>query len=140
MRRFDTPYIADWFAISLRWIVLIGLVVSLGLGQTLTTRMYWTLGLMVIWNLLMTALTSVNIRLSSHRLINVLVDLFLAGVFFWVQDGLKGPAWWVGAYAILTASIYYEFAGALAAAAFSLILVYVHQYLVSAAGQSFPIT
>src|SRR5574338_760315 len=98
MRRFDTPYIAAWFAISLRWIVLIGLVVSLGLGQTLSTRIYWTLGLMVVWNLLMTALTSVNMRLGSHRLINLVFDMLLAGVFFWMQNGLQGQAGWAGAY------------------------------------------
>ncbi|HEY6075148.1 MAG TPA: hypothetical protein VIV15_17660, partial [Anaerolineales bacterium] len=63
MRRFDTPYIADWFAISLRWIVLIGLVVSLGLGQMLNVRVSWVLGLMVVWNLLMTTMTSLNTRL-----------------------------------------------------------------------------
>ena len=38
MRRFDTPYIADWFAISLRWMVLIGLVGApaaiFGIGYT----------------------------------------------------------------------------------------------------------
>lgn len=140
MRRFDTPYIADWFAISLRWVVLIGLVVSLGLGRTLNTRMYWALGLMVIWNLLMTALTSVNIRLGSHRLINFGMDLLLGGVFFWVQNGLQGPAWWAGAYSILTASIYFEFTGALLAAAFSLLLVYLHYWLVAAPGQGLPVT
>ncbi len=140
MRRFDTPYIADWFAISLRWIVLIGLVVSLGLGQTLSTRIYWTLGLMVIWNLLMTALTSVNIRLQSHRFINLVFDLLLAGVFFWIQNGLQGPAWWAGAYAILTASIYYEYTGALVSTLFSLLLVYFHYYRVAAPGQAFPVT
>ncbi len=140
MRRFDTPYIADWFAISLRWIVLIGLVVSLGLGQTLNTRIYWTLGVMVIWNLLMTALTSVNMRLGSHRLINLVFDILLAGVFYWAQNGLQGPAWWAGAYAILTASIYYEYLGALITTAFSILLVYVHYYLVAAPGQAFPVT
>ena len=35
MRKFETPYMADWFAISLRWMMLVGLVVSLGLGQDL---------------------------------------------------------------------------------------------------------
>ena len=32
MRTYDSPYVADWFAISLRWIALVGLLVSLALG------------------------------------------------------------------------------------------------------------
>ena len=35
MRTFDTPYIADWYAISLRWLTLLGMVVSLAMGDML---------------------------------------------------------------------------------------------------------
>ena len=34
MRTFDTPYIADWYAVSLRWLTLLGMVVSLAMGDT----------------------------------------------------------------------------------------------------------
>jgi len=139
MQRFETPYIADWFAISLRWIVLIGLVVSLGLGAGLNARI-WPLGLMVIWNLVMTALTTVNMRLRGHRLFNLAFDLLMCALFFWVQGGLQGPAWWVGVYAILTASIYYELGGAVLAAGFSILLVALHFFMVRAPGQAFPVT
>ena len=33
MRTYETPYTADWFAISLRWAVMLGCVVSLALGE-----------------------------------------------------------------------------------------------------------
>lgn len=112
MRRFDSPYIADWFAISLRWIVLISLVASLGLGQALTPQTFFPLALMVIWNLGMTTITSLNFRLTNHRPVSVIVDFVMAGLFFWLQGGMDGPAWWAGIYAVLTASIYYEFWGA----------------------------
>ena len=116
MRRFDTPYMADWFAISLRWIMLVGLVVSLGLGGKLELSVSWPLGLMVAWNLVMTALASMNVRMTYHRRISIFVDLILAGTFFWVQGGLYGPAFWTGLLPILTGSIYFEFSGALVAA------------------------
>jgi len=49
----------------------------------------------------------------------------LAGAFFWVQGGLHGPAFWVGLLPILTGSIFFEFFGALIAAAlFSGLIVY----------------
>ena len=125
MRRFDTPYMADWFAISLRWIMLVGLVVSLGLGGKLEVVVSWPLGLMVAWNLVMTALASLNVRMRFHRRINILMDLLLAGAFFWVQGGLRGPAFWTGLLPILTGSIYFELFGALIAALlFSVLVIY----------------
>ncbi|MGC8856118.1 MAG: hypothetical protein ACP5QU_04900, partial [Anaerolineae bacterium] len=117
MRRFETPYIADWFAISLRWIVLVGLILSLGLGQALTMRNVWPLGVLVLWNLGMTLLTSLNLRLAYHRPLNVLVDWLLAAFVFQMQGGLNGPAPWSGILPILTGAIYFEIWGAVLAGA-----------------------
>lgn len=116
MRRFDTPYTADWFAISLRWIMLVGLIVSLGLAQKIDVVSMWPLGIMIVWNLAMTALASLNVRITYHRRISILADLVLAGAFFLSQGGLRGPAFWTGLLPILTGSIYFEFFGALIAA------------------------
>lgn len=113
MKRFDTPYMADWFAISLRWIMLVGLVVSLGLGQRLEIGSTWPLGLLILWNLAMTSLAGLNIRMRYHRRLNIAVDLILTGAFFWVQGGIRGPAYWAGLLPILTGSIYFEIIGAM---------------------------
>lgn len=107
---------ADWFAISLRWIMLVGLVVSLGLDGKLDVYTSWPLGLMIVWNLLMTALAGLNVRMTFHRRISLLMDLLLAGAFYWVQGGIRGPAFWVGFLPILTGSIYFEIWGAFIAA------------------------
>ena len=113
MKRFETPYMADWFAISLRWVMLVGLTVSLGLGQKLEAGLGWPLGLLIVWNLTMTALAGLNIRMRFHRRVNIAVDLVLTGAFFWVQGGARGPAFWAGLLPILTGSIYYEIIGAI---------------------------
>lgn len=113
MKRFETPYMADWFAISLRWIMMVGLFVSLGLGQKLEIASTWPLGFMIVWNLGMTAMAGLNLRTTYHRRLNILADLILSGAFFWVQGGVRGPAFWVGLMPILTGSIYYELLGAL---------------------------
>ncbi|MBI5951666.1 MAG: GAF domain-containing sensor histidine kinase [Chloroflexi bacterium] len=112
LRKFDTPYMADWFAISLRWVVLVGLVVSLGLGGKLDLYTSWPLGLLIAWNLVMTAFAGLNMRIPYHRLISMVADLVLAGAFFAVQGGLRGPAAWAGLLPILTGSIYFELLGA----------------------------
>jgi signal transduction histidine kinase len=124
LRRFDTPYMADWFAISLRWIVLVGLIVSLGLGQKLELGSTWPLGLMIIWNLGMTALAGLNVRMNYHRRINITIDLLLSGAFYFVQGGVSGPAFWAGLLPILTGSVYFELFGAtLSAIVFSIFVL-----------------
>ena len=125
MRRFDTPYMADWFAISLRWIMLVGLIVSLGLGNGLEVGSTWPLGLLILWNLTMTAMTSINLRFKFHRRLNIAFDLILSGAFFWVQGGLRGPAFWVGLLPILTGSIFFEiFGGVIVSLIFSSLMLY----------------
>ena len=125
LRRFDSPYMADWFAISLRWIILVGLVVSLGLGDKLEISVSWPLGLLIAWNLSMTALAGMNARFTYHRPISILVDLFLAGLFYWSQGGMRGPANWVGILPILTGSIFFELLGALTSSiVFSALMIY----------------
>ncbi len=125
MRTFETPYAADWFAISLRWAVMLGLVVSLALGGALTTALGWPLAPLIAWNLGMTILASLNTRLPYHRHVNLAMDTILSGIFFWVQGGLSGPASWVGLLPILTGAVYFELAGAMVAAGLMTILAFV---------------
>ncbi len=116
---------ADWFAISLRWIILVGFVVSLGLGDKLEIAVSWPLGLLIAWNLFMTALAGMNIRVAYHRLFSTLVDITLAGLFYWAQGGLRGPAVWAGILPILTGSIFFELLGAvIASVLFSVLMIY----------------
>lgn len=117
MRTFETPYVADWFAISLRWAAMLGLVVSLALGGMLTFPFLWPIALMTLWNMGMTILASLNARIAFHRQINLIVDVLMSGAFFWVQGGLAGPASWAGLLPVLTGAVYFEFLGAVLVAA-----------------------
>ncbi len=116
MRTFETPYVADWFAISLRWAVMLGLVVSLSLGNSLILPLVWPLGLMILWNMGMTILASLNARIPFHRHVSFAVDILLSGAFFWIQGGPSGPASWTGLLPVLTGAVYFELSGALIAA------------------------
>jgi signal transduction histidine kinase len=116
LRTYETPYVADWFAISLRWAVMLGCVVSLALGGVLTLSLFWPIGLMAIWNMGLTVLASLNTRINYHRQISIAVDLLLSGTFFWMQGGLAGPVSWAGLLPVLTGAVYFEFWGALVSA------------------------
>ncbi len=117
MRKFDSPYIADWFAISLRWLTLFGLVITLALSAQLTVTVLWPLAILAVWNVSMTVLAGLNTRINHHRQLALVVDVILAGAFFWLQGGLTGTASWAGLLPIMTAAIYFEMLGGLLAAA-----------------------
>ncbi|MEW6240316.1 MAG: GAF domain-containing sensor histidine kinase [Chloroflexota bacterium] len=116
MRKFDSPYIADWFAISLRWIMLVGLLVSVSLDGGLVVETALPILLLLLWNVGMTALAVANTRLAYHRQINLLVDLALMAAFFQLQGGVAGRSSWAFLLPIFTGSVYFEFWGALGAA------------------------
>lgn len=113
MRTYDSPYVADWFAISLRWITLVGLLVSLALGGGLDVGVAWPIILLLLWNVAMTFFAATNARLTFHRQIGLGVDVLFTATFFFLQGGLAGPAAWAAILPILTASVYFEFWGAL---------------------------
>ncbi len=116
MRTFDTPYVADWYAVSLRWLILLGMVVSLARGGILFDVAVWPLGGLVLWNMTMTMFAGLNLRLAYHRQISLGIDLLMTGAFFWLQGGMYGPVLWAGLLPILIGAIYYELWGALIAA------------------------
>ena len=115
MRTYDSPYIADWFVISLRWMALVGLLVSLALGGGLVIGTVWPIILLVLWNIGMTFLAATNTRLTKHRQVGMGVDFLLTAVFFFLQGGVNGPAGWVAIVPILTGAVYFEIWGALGA-------------------------
>ena len=117
MHTFDTPYVADWYAVSLRWLTLLGMIVSLAIGGTLLDVAVWPLGALVFWNMTMTTFAGLNSRMAYHRQISLAIDVLMTGVFFWLQGGMFGPALWAGLLPILIGAIYFELWGALLVAA-----------------------
>ena len=94
MRTYDSPYIADWFAISLRWITLVGTLASLAL-RDMMVGMVWPILLLLLWNVAMTFMAALNARLNYHRQVAIVVDVGLAALFFFQQDGIAGPVSWI---------------------------------------------
>ncbi len=118
MRTFDIPYLADWAVSSFRWVLLLGATVALTRAESLKVTSGILLLLFVLWNLFTTALAIFYRRLKFHRPINVIFDTIAGFALFIVNLGVDGPLFWIGALAITTAAIYYEWRGSLAVAAF----------------------
>ena len=116
MRKFEFPYLADWFAITLRWLILLGLLVSLTLNETLTIWLAVVLLVAVVWNIIISVLAALNSRMPHHRLVNAIVDCLISAAFYALSGGLTGPLGWSGLLAIVSSAIYFEFKGSLIAA------------------------
>ena len=104
---------AEPFAITFRWLALIGLIISLAQGNQMNKP--WNLLLVVpgAWNLVMTFFAVADRRIESHREISLMIDLLTSATFFWVQGGINGAAFWVGIIPILTGAIFFGMVGAL---------------------------
>jgi signal transduction histidine kinase len=113
MYKSDSPFVADWFVISLRWLVLLGVVISLSLAGVLQSWANLILVVLVFWNIVLTLLAGLNRRLPNHRLISLLIDLVFGGLFFFAQGGLSGPAMWVGILPIISGALYFDLRGGL---------------------------
>jgi signal transduction histidine kinase len=116
MHKSDSPFIADWFAVSLRWVIIIGLLVSLGLDGGILAWPNVLLILLIGWNLVMTVFAGVNHRLNRHREINLAIDTTFSILFFVLWGGFAGPVYWVVMLPILIGTLYFEWRGAFGAA------------------------
>ncbi len=97
MRRFKSPYAADWYAASLRWLMLVVLTLSLSLRGQLGNLPFWVLALMLFWNIAMSVIAGMNVRLPYHRYVVLSVDFLLSVLYFWSQSALNnGTSIWVG--------------------------------------------
>lgn len=117
MRKFDFPYLSDWFSISLRWLILLGMTVSLALDEALSLWLAAILLFAVLWNTIISVLTAVDQRLPRHQMINIAIDSVVSMALFALSGGLGGPLSWAGLLAILSASIYFGLKGGLIVAA-----------------------
>ncbi len=117
VRKADFPFLADWFAITLRWMSLVGAALMVGVVcAPINLFSLCILGGLGLWNVFITILAANNRRLVAHRFVNVLVD-FLGGAGLFIFNGnLSGPLIWIGILAILSSAVYFEWRGSLVTA------------------------
>jgi len=115
-RSSDSPYVPDWLIISLRWLALLGVVVSLALGEHLSALPNILLVGMIVWNIVLTLLTSLNIHIPLHRYVSFGVDLLFTCAYFVLAGGFYSPAFWVIFIPLFTAAFFFDWKGVLIAA------------------------
>jgi len=115
MDKSDSPYIEDWFIVSLRWLVLLGVTASLSIEGQLVSISSALLFLLVCWNVIVAVLTGLNRRFSYHRQISLGIDVTITALFFYLQGGAFGPAAWLILLSLVSGAIYFDMFGGLGA-------------------------
>ncbi|MCE1251928.1 MAG: histidine kinase [Anaerolineae bacterium] len=110
-KRDEYPFLADWFSISLRWLVMLGVASSLLMTGTLNWPVIYLILFCVIWNLFASILAMSNHRIPAHRLVFVAVDAVITVLFYYFGGGLTGPLVWVSLMALFSAAVYFEWQG-----------------------------
>jgi signal transduction histidine kinase len=101
----------DWIAISLRWLILFALAISLGVKEGLPANIALCLLAAALWNLILTVLAALNRRLPSHRYLSVAGDMLVAYLLFSLSGGLQGSLGWVGMLPIISAALFFQVEG-----------------------------
>lgn len=113
MRVGDFPFLADWFAISLRWLTLLGLAIALALTGQLTIYLSLVLLVMALWSIYGSGLAILNRRMLWHRPVNVVLDVAATLVLFWLSHDILGALTWVGLLGLFSAAVYYDSPGSI---------------------------
>jgi len=82
-------------AVSIRWLFLLGLVISLSLGGNLLALPNILLIGLAFWNIVLTLLTGLTAACLSHREIGLSVDIVLAAAYFVLAGGYTNPGFWI---------------------------------------------
>ena len=108
MRMIESSLLVDRFSISLRWLTLLGLSISLVAQDRIVLPLQISFIVFTLWNLALTVATFLNQRLTSLRLLIVLLDLIAANLFFYFSDGLGDSLGWAGLLPLFSAAFYFD--------------------------------
>ncbi len=111
MYKSDAPYIIDWFAVSLRWFVLLGATASLALTNDLATSLGILLIPLAIWNIFLTWMAGTSRRFTYHRQINIGVDLVITVLVYWLEGKILGGSTWLILLSLASGAAYFDFWG-----------------------------
>lgn len=121
MRSVKSSLLLDWIVISIRWLVLLGLTISLSAGSNFSTFLSIALFTAAVWNGLLTILAALNRRLWAHTYLSVVIDVAIATTFFILDGTFEGSIAWVGLLPITSAALYFQIQGALLVTLFTLV-------------------
>jgi signal transduction histidine kinase len=107
MRIAESTLWVDRFSISLRWLILLALSISLVNQGVPSLPLQISFLAFALWNFALTAATFLNRRLSSLQVTIVLIDLVAANLLFYFSGALDGTLWWAGLLPLFSVALYF---------------------------------
>lgn len=97
----------DWIAISLRWFILLGLMVTIVLGEAGSVYVALLLLAGGVWNLSLTYLILIKKNKIIPRTVHVAVDMGIAYLVFILSGCFLGNLGWVGLLPVVSGAAYF---------------------------------
>jgi len=113
MLNIESTLLVDRFSISLRWLTLFGLSISLITQESSSLLLQITFLLFALWNISLTVATFLNQQLTALRVVIVIIDLVVANSVFIFSGVLEGSMGWAGLLPLISATLYFNQKGML---------------------------
>jgi len=107
------PYLSDWLVVSWRWLALFLLSLTFASRPDFNWLIIVLLILIALWNLAMTTLAIINVRMPLHRLVNIFCDFAFTIALFILGGAMTGSLVWIGIVVIVNAAIFFQWRGSL---------------------------
>ena len=112
MRNPGSMLLIDWFAISLRWLTLLGLSTAFAAGAQFTLAIRLVFLTAMIFNFALTIMAFWNRQITNQRLISVVFDYLIAMLLFYLGEVAGVSLGWAGLLPVFSAALYYKERGA----------------------------
>jgi signal transduction histidine kinase len=108
MRNAGSILLIDWFAISLRWVVLMGLSIAFAAGAQFTLAVRLVFLTATIFNFGLMIMAFWNRQLTNQRLLSVVFDALIAFLIFYLSILAGVSLGWAGLLPLFPAALYFN--------------------------------
>jgi signal transduction histidine kinase len=113
MQSHDSHVLVDWIVLALRWLVLLGLALTLGRQGGLTLVASLVIFTAAAANCAWMLLAGLERRRVVYRFVALGIDLLAAYTLIGLSGGLMGRIGWAGLLPLVTAALYFQVRGGL---------------------------
>jgi signal transduction histidine kinase len=122
MLRSEITYPVDWFSTSIRWFILIGSAIALGITGELSFQILVLLFAAALWNLGLSILAASGRRLVWHAYIIITFDFILSGLLLLFTGSASWMMVWIGLLPISSAAYFFGVRGGIIASALTVLM------------------
>lgn len=112
MYRSESPFVVDFYVVSLRWVLFLCISVSLAVGSRLFESSNLLLLLLGVWNVFLMVVAGQSKRLVHHRWISLYADILISICFFFLNQPSPTTSFLLFLLPITSAGFYFNLKGA----------------------------